>query len=321
MNTAIRSAAGAAVAMLGVACADLGTPAGDVIGAVAAFESVPAGFSSTSSSFDPSGDLGDAFHPKRGDGTFEDRRPGDKRPEVRRPGGDHRRRDHFGFLMGGGLSPEFFGLLRFGADKRGGPFAQDSVGNSCVFASSTGIVTCGPITKRGLTILVTAAIKNAAGEAQPKVDSLTNSVRALSEVRGTITRRDSAQSVLNHTSTRIVTGLARGSTQRTVDGTSVGTETTTGVTDAGAFEAIRTVNDTTAGIIIPVTNDRPTYPIAGRVSRNMKVVVTVEGTTTTHARSEVITYDGTATATVVITQDGVTKNCTLALPHGKLICQ
>jgi hypothetical protein len=35
----------------------------------------------------------------------------------------------------------------------------------------------------------------------------------------------------------------------------------------------------------------------------------------------VITYDGTATAKVVITQDGTTQNCTLPLPRGRLTCQ
>jgi hypothetical protein len=115
--------------------------------------------------------------------------------------------------------------------------------------------------------------------------------------------------------------LAVGSTQRTVDGTAVGTETTTGVSDAGAFTAVRTVNDTTTGIVIPLGESRPTYPTAGRVSRNMGSAVTVAAVTTTHSRSEVVTYDGTATATIVINQDGTVKNCTMALPKGRLVCE
>jgi hypothetical protein len=321
MKTILRVAAGATV-LLGAACAEMGTSSESLSGALAAFESVPAGFSSTSSTFAPEGDLGDAFHPRRGDGSFDARgkRPGG--PGDRGPGHDRGpKRDGFGFLMGGGLGREFFGGIGFGPGLGRGPFHFDSVGSSCVFAGSTGIVTCGPITKRGLTILVTAAIKTADGVAQAKVDSLTNSVRLSSEVSGTITRRDSATSTINHKSARTVTGLAKGSTQRTVDGTAVGTETTTGTTDAGAFSALRLVNDTTSGIIVPITDGRPTYPIAGRVSRNMSVAVTVAGSTTTHTRSEVVTYDGSATATVVITQDGVSKTCTLALPHGRLVCQ
>jgi hypothetical protein len=329
MKTVLRLAAAGAAALVGIACADLGTVP-SAIGSSAAFESVPAGFSSTSSTFDASGDLDDAFQPHRGDGSFEDRGAGGDdhggrgRGDHGRGDGDRRgpgRGDGFGFLMGGGLGPDFLGEIGFGRGIGRGPFHADSVGSSCVFSSSTGIVTCGPVTKRGLTILVTAAIKKADGSAQAKIDSLTNSVTAHSEVSGTLTHRDSATSTINHKSDRAVTGLAAGSTQRTVDGTAVGTETTTGVTDAGAFTAIRTVNDTTTGIIVPLVEGRPTFPSAGRVSRNMGSAITVNGATTTHTRSEVVTYDGTPTAKIVITQDGVVKNCTMALPRGHLVCQ
>lgn len=319
MKTIVRLAVGGAAALLGIACADMGTPSSAVTGSLAAFESVPAGFSSTNSTFSASGDLGDAFQPHRGDGSFDDHDgPGalGGRDEHGGPG----RGDGFGFLMGGGLGPEFFGGIGFGPGIGRGPFHPDSVGSSCVFASSTGSVTCGPVTKRGLTVLVTAAIKTADGTAQAAIDSLTNSVTAHSEVSGTVTRRDSATSTINHKSDRVVTGLAVGSQQRTVSGTAVGTETTTGTTDAGAFTAIRTVNDTTTGIIVPIANGRPTYPTAGRISRNMGSAITIAGSTTTHTRSEVLTYDGSATATVVITQDGTTKTCTMPLPRGRLVC-
>jgi hypothetical protein len=223
--------------------------------------------------------------------------------------------------MGGGIGPEFLGEIGFGPGRGRGPFHVDSVGTSCVFSSTTGIVTCGPITRGGLTLTATAQITTADGTAQAKIDGTTNKVVVTSEVSGTKTRRDSATSELAHKSTRTITGLATGSTQRTVDGTSVGTEKTTGTTDAGAFEATRTVNDTTTGIIVPLVNGRPTYPSAGRVSRNMTATITVNGATTSHARSEIVTYNGTATADVVITQDGVSRNCTLPLPRGKLVCQ
>jgi hypothetical protein len=321
MKSVLRLAVGGAAALVGIACADMGTTPAAVTGSLAAFESVPAGFSSTSSTFAAGGDLGDAFQPHSGDGSFDDHRgpggmggPGDH--GGRGPG----RGDGFGFLMGGGLGPEFFGGIGFGPGIGRGPFHSDSVGSSCVFASSTSIVTCGPVTKRGLTVLVTASIKTTSGVAQAKIDSLTNSVTAHSEVSGTVTHRDSATSTINHKSDRIVTGLAVGSTQRTVDGTAVGTETTTGTTDAGAFTAIRTVNDATTGIIVPIANGRPTYPTAGMVSRTMGSAITIDGATTTHSRTEVVTYDGSATATVVITQDGTAKTCTMALPRGRLVC-
>ena len=321
----IRSlAACAAAAVIAAACADPGsTPSADLAGSVAAFQSVPAGFSSTSSSFDASGDLDDAFQPHRGDGSFDDDSLGHERRGGRGPGDRGRERGRgngFDFLMGGGIGPEFLGEIGFGPGRGRGPFHVDSVGSSCVFSSSTGIVTCGPITRGGLTITATAQITTTDGAAQPKIDSATNKVVLTSAVSGTKTHRDSATSQVAHQSTRTIAGLAAGSTERTVDGTSVGTETTTGTTDAGVFTAIRTVNDTTDGIRIPLVDGRPTYPSAGRVSRNMSVTVTLDAATTTHTRSEVVTYDGTATAQVVITQDGVSKTCSLPLPRGRMIC-
>lgn len=314
MKKMLRLTAVAACAVIGAACAEVGTTLSADAGALAAFESVPAGFSSTSNSFAAEGDLGEAFAPRRGDGSFDDRGRGG------RAHGGRGRHGAFGFLMGGGVGPEFLGEIGFGPGRGRGPFRVDSVGTSCVFSSSTGVVTCGPITRGGLTILATATITTADGAAQSKIDSATNKVVLTSEVSGTKTRRDSVRSEIAHKSNRTIAGLAAGSTRRTVDGTSVGTEKTIGTTDAGAFEALRTVNDTTAGVIIPLVSGRPTYPSAGRVSRNMSVTVTVGGVTTGHTRSEVVTYDGTATATVVITQDGTVKNCTLALPRGRPVC-
>jgi hypothetical protein len=304
------------------------TESADVAGAVAAFQSVPAGFSATSNSFDAGGDLDDAFQPRRGDGSFDDDFGMNDRRGGHGPGrhgdDDHRgpgRGNAFGFLMGGGIGRDFLGEIGFGPGRGRGPFHLDSVGTSCVFSSTTGIVTCGPITRGGLTVTATAQITTLDGTAQSRIDDATDKVVLTSEVSGSKTHRDIATSEVAHKSTRTISGLSEGATQRAVDGTSVGTEKTTGMTDAGAFEAIRTVNDTTEGILIPLVDGRPTFPSAGRLSRNMTVTITVDGVTTSHARSEVVTYDGSATATVVITQDGATRNCTLPLPRGRLVCQ
>jgi hypothetical protein len=54
----------------------------------------------------------------------------------------------------------------------------------------------------------------------------------------------------------------------------------------------------------------------------MTVTVTLSGQSpATSSRREVITYDGSTTAKVVITEDGTTQNCTLPLPFGRLSCQ
>lgn len=127
---------------------------------------------------------------------------------------------------------------------------------------------------------------------------------------------------VSNTSDRTVTGLAQGSTQRSVSGVSSGTETTTGTTTRGEFIATRTIADTTTGVVVPVTTDGRAYPTAGSVSRTMTATLTYAGQAPVSlTRREVVTYDGTATAKVVITENGRTRNCTRALPRGALACQ
>jgi hypothetical protein len=126
---------------------------------------------------------------------------------------------------------------------------------------------------------------------------------------------------VDHSSDRTVSGLAAGSTQRTVNGTSAGREEISGTNDDGAFSSVRTAGDTTKNLVIPVQEDKPTFPTAGTVIREMHITVTKAGQSpVSSSRREVITYSGTDTATVVITKDGTTKTCKLPLPHGRPIC-
>jgi hypothetical protein len=134
----------------------------------------------------------------------------------------------------------------------------------------------------------------------------------------------SATTVVSDASDRTVSGLAQGSAQRTVSGTSQGTETTTGTSSRGSFTATRTTADTTSGIVVPVVTAAtgPTFPTAGSVVRVMKATLSYTGASPVSvSRREVVTYDGSATAKVVITENGTTKSCTRALPRGALVCQ
>ncbi|HEV8218086.1 MAG TPA: hypothetical protein VGP95_19675 [Gemmatimonadaceae bacterium] len=293
----------AAGAMIAAACSETSSPNNLFdLSDSSAFSSVPTGFSQLSSSFDSTGSPGDGpFRPH-----FEGRRghgPGG-------PGGG----PGFGLgFMGGGLGGLFFGgdLFHFRGD------------GNCAFSSSTGLVTCTGNTRDGLTVTRVSSYKNAAGQAQEKIDSTTNTIATTTTVKGTATRRDSSTSVVDETSSQTVTGLAKGSTQRTINGASAGSESTTGKSDQGAFTSKRVAGDTVTNVVIPVsTSSGPSYPTSGTVVRSISVTVTLSGqAATTHSRREVVTYDGSATAKVVITQDGTTQNCTLPLPHGRLTCQ
>lgn len=307
-----------ATAVGAVACSqDTLSPASNqrALTLASAYSTTPVGFSNLSTTFASSDGEG-PFQPE-----FNDARgPGDHGfcPPGAGPG--------FGLgLMGGGLLGNFLG------DGIGHGFFR--VDSSCAFSSATGQVTCGPTTHDGLTITRVSKYTTAAGAAQSAIDSLTNSVTAAITVSGTTTHTfrdtnhtsiDTSTSTVNEKSNQTVTGLAAASASRTVNGTSAGTESTTGKASAGAFTANRSAGDTVTNVVIPAqssTNLHP-YPTAGSVIRSMSATVTFAGQSpATTTRREVITYDGSATAKVVITENGTTQNCTLPLPHGHLTCQ
>ncbi len=225
-------------------------------------------------------------------------------------------------FMGGGLAPDFANGAGFHAGLARGPFGGGFPGEACAFDATSGKITCGPITDRfGLTVERWVIWTDINGQTQRRPDSTTATMQTHAEVYGTVPMRDSATRTVRHVSDRLVGGLQQGSTQRTVEGTSTGTETVNGFVREGAFVAQRNVADTTRGLIIPVRSDGRTYPIAGEVSRTMEVSVSIAGgAAETAFWKEVLTYDGSDTATLVITRNGVTKTCSVPLPMGRPVC-
>jgi hypothetical protein len=123
-------------------------------------------------------------------------------------------------------------------------------------------------------------------------------------------------------SDQVVSGLLASSTARTVNGTSAGRESSNGTNSTGTYTAVRVMGDTIRSVVIPKqTGTTAAFPTSGTVTRYMQATLTYTGQApTTSTRREVITYDGTNVAKVVITKDGVTQNCTLPLPRGRLTC-
>lgn len=329
--------------LFGVACAELTNPSQSALtpGALTgAFSTVPVGYGDLTSSF-----VGTSAASVPSAGFWL--------------GGGREGRMDRGSFMGGGLQGAFSG--EGGGFGRGlaGPFGG-GLNCTSTFNATTGRVVCEAVTQNGLTINRSAQYKNAAGTVQQAFDTAsTNSVNIQSTVTGSVVYdstaggRDgkgggpggrgracwgvgrglgglllgdtativSATTTVNNTSDRTTSGLASGSTQRTVSGTSRGQESTTGVSSRGNFTATRVAGDTTTNLVIPVSTSGATYPTAGTVIRAMQASLTYAGqAATTVSRREVITYDGSATAKVVITENGTTKNCTRPLPRGELSC-
>jgi hypothetical protein len=322
-------AVGAVAALALAACSDLTTTRVNSLAFASAFATVPAGFSFNSNTFDATGDNGMPFFPgalapmgasDRGPGSDHGGRgPGDH--------GDHR--DGFGpdgllgMLMGGGLGPDFIGGIPFGKGRGRGPFGRFDLPASCTFDATSGRVTCPEKTGRGDTVNVSFAFKDKDGTAQAKFDtSTTNSVNVQTTVAGSRMRKDSSVTTLSHSSDRTVTGLAAGSTERTVNGSAKAHESSTGKRDSVTFTVVRDAGDTTTNVVIPIVDGKPTIPSSGSVIRAMSVTITPQGgATTTKTRREVVTFDGSNVVKVVVTQDGETKNCTITLPGRKLVCE
>jgi hypothetical protein len=220
--------------------------------------------------------------------------------------------------MCGGLS----GFLDLGLGFGGRGLSGGELKGDCSYDAASGRVSCAPETRDGLTITRSAAYTDAEGNSQQAFDSLTtNSINTQVQVSGTRKDPNGSTSTVEHSSDRIVSGLAQGSTQRTVDGTSAGKETTQGSDSTGSYQAVRVIGDTIQGVVVPVSTDSTAYPTAGSITRSMQVTLTYEGQSpTTSSRSEVVTFDGSNTAKVVVTKDGETQSCTLALPGHQLTC-
>lgn len=314
MGTKTRSVLTAALMLAAAACGSLatGNKAPQVMSAAlaAAFTTVPAGFTSTENSFDTSAaPVAGTWFPGAPDGGMG-RHEGQALGAGLAP------------MIGGGLGGDFIGGLGLGWGFGRGHFGDpDLDGNNCAFVAATGRLTCTPVAHDGLTIVSTVQFTTTSGTVQSAFDTLTNSVNTTISVTGTKTRRDSSTSTVTDSSNRTVSGLAKGSKQHTVNGTAYGTETTNGKDTTGTFVAVRTASDTTSGIIVPVSDTGHTYPTAGKIVRSMSVTLTYTGKAPQMSTErEVITYNGTNTATLVITQNGATKTCTLPLPFGRPTC-
>lgn len=234
-------------------------------------------------------------------------------------------------LMGGGLRGDFRGDSAPSPRPHRGPFAI-RIDSTCTVSGND--VNCTNV-RNGLTTTNIFTITSKDGAAQTRIDSMTtNTVRTRTTVTGTTTRRvpspgrDSASAptitaTVNASSDRTVTGLAAGSTQRTVNGWSKSAESISGTNrDGERFTAIRNATDTTKGLVVPAgTVAGPGYPTAGTVVRVISVQSAVNGgTPTTNERREVLTYNGSNTATLVITENGTTKTCSITLPRGRPSC-
>jgi hypothetical protein len=275
--------------------------------------------------------------------TFSDGSDGGLTGFVTGGFGQGGRRGGGSWMMGGGMAGAFVG------EGFGLGFGHRPIDNTnCAFSATSNRLECAAVVRNGLTITRSFAFANTAGAVQQAFDSATTDrINTRSSITGTVAggfhrgfghgfrhgygpgpandgrprppRLDNDTTTVNNSSDRTVSGL-RGTT-RLVNGASAGTETTVGTDSVGRVTIVRVAGDTATGVSIPIPASGQPYPTAGSIVRSMRVTLTYTGAAAqTSTRREVITFDGTTTATVTITQDGTTRNCTLPLPRGRLTC-
>lgn len=201
------------------------------------------------------------------------------------------------------------------------PTYQGSVSSAdqCTWSATTGRVECAPVTRGGLTITRSIAFYDAAGAAQTHRDSTTRSVNTRVDVKGTVTT-DKGTRTIDRSSSITVSGLGRESTRHTIDGTEHGTSSATLTTDRGTVTLSETFTASTAGLVVPAPFTAGSWPLAGTTTRQSTLTATGGSTTRSTSVSETVTYNGTSTATVVITRDGKTRNCTRDLSARTMTC-
>ena len=191
--------------------------------------------------------------------------------------------------------------------------------DQCAYVADVGRVVCAPATRNGLTFTRSIAFLDAAGQPQPRRDSTTASVNTQVGVKGT-TSSDRGTLTVDRSSSLTVSGLRRGATTHTLNGSESGTTTRTFTMQDVTATATESFTAATKDVVVPVPQSRGSWPLSGTATRSSTLTVTRGTTTRTMTWSEQVTFTGTSVVNVTITRDGVTRTCTRDLATRTSTC-
>jgi hypothetical protein len=188
---------------------------------------------------------------------------------------------------------------------------------NCPYAAATQSFNCPPQTLSGLTVTQSYTLLGASGAPQAAFDAArTAAVRISNAIAGTITVNGGDLTVSEGESLTL-SGLLTG--KHTVDGTNTmqvgGTRL---AIDAATGATIRTpinttITTTVTGIVLPPTLTvigAPAVPLSGNITVNNRTSVSGQPAIFSSA---VFPFDGSNTVVAIITVDGVTHTCPVAL--------
>jgi hypothetical protein len=187
--------------------------------------------------------------------------------------------------------------------------------DACPYDSSTQRFVCPTVTSDGLTTSMYFQLLDASGTPQSAFNPATTAaIRTVSDLSGT---QSSPESEIPMTMT------IEGHSERTLSGLLTATRTLNGTGDATVdmtltFQgetmttSVRIV-ETTKDLVLPARGSANRYPQSGSVSFSMS------STDSGFDVSITITFNGTSTATMVVTSNGTKQTCTIDLANPETV--
>lgn len=196
-----------------------------------------------------------------------------------------------------------------------------SATDGCQWDAAVARVVCAPVTRNGLTVRRSFVFLDGDATPQPRRDESTVAMNTRIAVAGSIAT-DRGTVTVDRGSTLTVSGLARGSSGRTLNGEESGTTTGTRRTDRGTVTTVETFQARTDDVVIPVPRPATAWPLSGSSTRRSSVTASREGTTETRTRTfgHQVTFNGTRYVPITMTSDGTARQCTLDLALHRIDC-
>lgn len=195
--------------------------------------------------------------------------------------------------------------------------------SGCTYSPSTGWFDCAPVTRAGLTVTRSFAFYDAAGAPQAAYDAVsTASARSRTRISGS-TALGGVTTTVDRQGEQAVHGLAGAETQIQLDGVESGTSVASFTGANGARQISTSTIDSTIGLVVPTPRTRErSWPTSGTIVHLSVVSESGDGVTThaTMSTREALTFNGTGSATLTTTVNGVTRTCTRDLATGRTTC-
>ena len=186
----------------------------------------------------------------------------------------------------------------------------------CPYTAAAQSFVCTSISANGVTVDQSFTLLSASGAKQSAFDGTTESVRANTTMKGTISE-DGANFTIDGQQELTLSGLVSG--PHTLNGTSTTKLKGTIVDGTTSFPLDLTVSTAITNLVLPAntTPGSPVWPASGSIVLQGSGTVSGLPTGTTKIT---MTFTGTSTVNVTVTGPGVSESCKVDLAKGDPVC-